>query len=118
WLRYVAAGDGPRAKLAAAERAAVEEGDESSLANILLNRVALETGWGNWSEAAALTGRMNDAFEQLGTDPGGLGPWLVYVDAHAGRPQPVQAVAARGRARGPRGRPRPAARPQPRRARA
>src|SRR6185437_15922199 len=101
WLRYVDDFDGARAKLAAAERAAVEEGDESSLANILLNRVALETWAGNWSEAAELTGRMNDAFEQLGTDPGGLGPWLVYVDAHAGRPQPVQAVAARGRPREP-----------------
>ena len=101
WLRYVDDFDGARAKLAAAERAAVEEGDESSLANILLNRVALETWAGNWSEAAELTGRMNDAFEQLGTDPSGIGPWLVFVDAHAGRLEPVQAVAARGRPREP-----------------
>ena len=40
---------------------------------------------------------MKDAFEQLGTDPSGLAPWLVYVDAHAGRLEPVQAVAALGR---------------------
>jgi DNA-binding CsgD family transcriptional regulator len=101
WLRYVDDFDGARARLAAAERAAVEEGDESSLANILLNRVALETWAGNWSEAAELTGRMNDAFEQLGTDPSGIGPWLVFADAHAGRLEPVQAVAARGRPREP-----------------
>ena len=44
---------------------------------------------------------MNDAFEQLGTDPSGIGPWLVFVDAHAGRLEPVQAVAARGRPREP-----------------
>jgi DNA-binding CsgD family transcriptional regulator len=44
---------------------------------------------------------MNDAFEQLGTDPSGIGPWLVFADAHAGRLEPVQAVAARGRPREP-----------------
>ncbi len=101
WLRYVDDLDGARARLAEAERAAVDEGDESSLANILLNRVALETWAGRWSEAAELTGRMNDAFEQLGTDPSGIGPWLVFVDAHAGRLEPVQAVAAQGRPREP-----------------
>jgi DNA-binding CsgD family transcriptional regulator len=97
WLRYVDDLDGARARLAEAEHTAVEEGDESSLANILLNRVALETWAGRWSEAAELTGRMKDASEQLGTDPSGIGPWLVFVDAHAGRLEPVQAVAARGR---------------------
>jgi DNA-binding CsgD family transcriptional regulator len=101
WLRYVDDLDGARTRLAEAERAALEEGDESSLANILLNRVALETWAGRWSEAAELTGRMKDAFEQLGTDPSGLNPWLVFVDAHAGRLEPVQAVAASGRPREP-----------------
>jgi len=101
WLRYVDDLDGARAMLAEAERAAVEEGDESSLANILLNRVALETWAGRWSEATELTGRMNDAFEQLGTDPSGRNPWLVFVDAHAGRLERVQAVAAVGRSREP-----------------
>jgi DNA-binding NarL/FixJ family response regulator len=101
WLRYVDDLDGARARLAEAERTAVEEGDESSLANILLNRVALETWAGRWSEATELTGRMKDASEQLGTDPSGIGPWLVFVDAHAGRLEPVQAVASRGRPREP-----------------
>jgi DNA-binding CsgD family transcriptional regulator len=101
WLRYVDDLDGARTKLEQAERAAVDEGDESSLANILLNRAALETWAGRWSEATEVTGRMNDAFEQLGTEPSAIGPWLVFVDAHAGRLEPVQAVAARGRPREP-----------------
>ena len=53
WLRYVDDLDGARVRLAAAEQAARDEGDESSLANILLNRVVAETWAGAWDDAAS-----------------------------------------------------------------
>ena len=43
WLRYIDDFDGARAALEQAEQQAHEEGDESSLANILLNRVIVAT---------------------------------------------------------------------------
>ena len=49
WLRYVDDLDGARRHLAEAEQAAHDEGDESSLANILLNQVVLECWAGDWS---------------------------------------------------------------------
>ena len=78
---------------------------------------SLETWAGNWSEAAELTGRMNDAFEQLGTEPSGIGPWLVYVDAHAGRLEPVQAAGGARPADASRSSPQSRPLPRPRRAR-
>jgi DNA-binding CsgD family transcriptional regulator len=97
WLRYVDDLDGARARLAEAEQAAHDEGDESSLANILLNRMVVETWSGEWSRAAELAERMHDAFEQLGVESEGAGPWRIYVDAHAGRLEAVRAAAERAR---------------------
>lgn len=95
WLRYVDDLDGARGWLAQAEQAAHDEGDESSLANILLNQMIVETWAGNWQQAAELAGRMQDAFEQLGVSTSGADPWRVYVDAHAGRLETVRAAAER-----------------------
>ncbi len=92
WLRYVDDLDGARAHLVEAEQAARDEGDESSLANILLNRMVVETWAGRWDEAEALAARMADAFAQQGVESEGVGPWRVYVDAHAGRFEAVQAA--------------------------
>ena len=78
--------------LVEAEQAARDEGDESSLANILLNRMVVETWAGRWDEAEALAARMADAFAQQGVESEGVGPWRVYVDAHAGRFEAVQAA--------------------------
>ena len=51
-----------------AARAAVDEGDEASLANILLNRRRpRDVGRRGGARQRELTGRMKDAFEQLGT---------------------------------------------------
>ncbi len=93
WLRYVDDFEGARRQLAQAEEEARDEGDDSSLANILLNRVILETWAGALADATELAERMVDAFAQLGLQPGGPNVWKTYVDAFAGRIDAVQAAA-------------------------
>jgi DNA-binding NarL/FixJ family response regulator len=96
WLRYIDDLDGARARLEQAEQQAHEEGDESSLANILLNSVIVATWAGDLAGAAELAERMADAFGQHG----GVGPeagdlWRAYVDAYAGRVESVREAAAK-----------------------
>ena len=93
WLRYVDDFEGARRQLAQAEGQAHDEGDDSSLANILLNRVILETWAGALAEAAELAERMVDAFAQLGFHARGPNVWKTYVDAYAGRIDAVRAAA-------------------------
>ena len=95
WLRYVDDFDGARTRLVEAEQQAREEGDESSLANILLNRLIVETWAGDWDAAAELTERMSDAFEQQGVELEGIAPWTAYLDAYAGRLEAVRSAASR-----------------------
>jgi DNA-binding NarL/FixJ family response regulator len=97
WLRYVDDLNGARRQLEQAEQAAREEGDESSLANILLNRVVVECWAGDWVEAAELAERMNETFQQQGVESTGVHPWRAYVDAHVGRLDVVRAAAERAR---------------------
>ncbi len=97
WLRYVDDLDGARSHLEEAEQAARDEGDESSMANILLNRMIAETWAGEWDEAEQLAERMADAFAQQGVESDGPGPWRAYVDAHAGRVDAVRAAFERAR---------------------
>src|SRR5262249_44205988 len=94
WLRYVDDLDGARAHLEHAERQAREEGDESSLANILLNRVIVATWAGDLGGAAELAERMLDAFGQHGVGPEHGALWRAYVDAYAGRVESVREAAA------------------------
>ena len=101
WLRYVDDLAGARARLAEAERQAREEGDDSSLANILLNRVIAETWAGEWSEASQLADRLVTAFEQQGVASGDAGLWHAYHDAHVGRWDAVREAADRGSGREP-----------------
>jgi DNA-binding NarL/FixJ family response regulator len=96
WLRYIDDLDGARARLEQAEQQAHDEGDESSLANILLNSVIVATWAGDLAGAAELAERMADAFGQHG----GVGPeagdlWRAYVDAYAGRVESVREAAAK-----------------------
>ena len=93
WLRYVDELDAARAQLDQVERQARDEGDESSLGNILLNRVIVETWLGQWERAAVATQRMGEAFAQQGVEPAGIAPWLAYLDAYAGRLDSVRAIA-------------------------
>jgi DNA-binding NarL/FixJ family response regulator len=96
WLRYIDDLNGARAHLEHAEEQAHEEGDESSLANILLNRVIVATWAGDLAEAAELAERMLDAFGQHGVDPDAGNLWRAYVDAYAGRVESVREAAAKG----------------------
>ncbi len=93
WLRYVDDLDGAGAHLERAEQQAREEGDESSLANILLNRVIVATWAGDLTGAAELAERMLDAFGQHGVGPEHGDLWRAYVDAYAGRVEPVREAA-------------------------
>jgi DNA-binding CsgD family transcriptional regulator len=95
WLRYVDDFDGARSRLALAERAAVDEGDDSSLANILLNRTLLECWAGNWELAAELGDRAHEQFRLTGVDVGASNLWRAYVDAHFGRADAVHDTAER-----------------------
>jgi DNA-binding CsgD family transcriptional regulator len=92
WLRYVDDFAGARRYLELAERAALDEGDESSLANILLNRTLLECWSGNWSIAAALGDQSHELFQLTGIKVAS-NVWRVYVDAHYGRVDTVRAAA-------------------------
>jgi DNA-binding NarL/FixJ family response regulator len=95
WLRYIDDLEGARVRLEEAEQQANEEGDESSLANILLNRVIVATWAGDLAGAAELAERMVDAFGQHGVGPNAGDLWRAYVDAYAGRLESVREAAAK-----------------------
>ena len=95
WLRYVDDFAGSRRSLLAAEHAASEEGDESSLANILLNRTLLECWSGDWETAADLADQTQLLFALTGVPAESSSIWRAYVDAHFGRTEAVRAAAAR-----------------------
>jgi DNA-binding CsgD family transcriptional regulator len=93
WLRYVDDFAGARQRLEECEQQARDEGDESSLANILLNKLIVETWAGNWRDAADLADRMIVAFEQHGVFSPNLELWRAYLEAHLGRLDVVRAAA-------------------------
>jgi len=95
WLRYVDDFDGARGHLVAVERAALDEGDESSLANILLNRTLLECWSGNWAVASELADRTKELFALTGVSVESSGIWAAYVAAHQGRIDAVRSAADR-----------------------
>jgi DNA-binding CsgD family transcriptional regulator len=95
WLRYIDDLDGAREHFEQAEQQAREEGDESSLANILLNRVIVATWAGDLGGAAELAERMVDAFGQHGVGPEAGDLWSAYVDAYAGKVESVREAAAK-----------------------
>ena len=94
WLRYVDDFDGARARHEEAEQQARDEGDESSLANILLNQLIVETWSGNWAARGRAGDEMILAFEQQGVASGDVRLWRTYVDAHLGQLEAVRAAAA------------------------
>ncbi len=98
WSRYTDDLDRSRALLREAELAAREEGDDSSLPNILLNRVLAELWAGDWTLADELADEARDLFLQAGAERSAAGIWTTLVDAHYGRIDEVRAaVGAAGR---------------------
>ena len=101
WLRYTDDFEGARRRLAQAEQAADDEGDESSLANILLNRLLTEFWAGEWDTAATVAERMDEAFAQRGVSPDGGRLWKAYLEAYAGSPESVREILGPGRPQEP-----------------
>jgi DNA-binding CsgD family transcriptional regulator len=93
WLRYVDDFESARLRLAEAEQAADEEGDEASLVNILLNRVVLELWAGHWPRAEEVAERLTMVGDQLGVRHASA-DWRAYLDAHLGRLDNVRQAAA------------------------
>jgi len=95
WSRYIDDLDRSRELLDEVESAAREEGDDSSLPNILLNRVLAELWAGDWQAAEMLADETRDLLLQ--SQATGAGIWRTLVDAHRGRIAEVrEAVAAAG----------------------
>ena len=92
WLRYVDDFDGARLRLVEAEQAAEDEGDESSMVNILLNRVVLELWAGAWRSAEEVAQRLAIVGDQLGVSHAAA-DWQAYLDAYVGRLDAVRDAA-------------------------
>ena len=92
WLRYVDDFDGARLRLVEAEQTAEDEGDESSMVNILLNRVVLELWAGAWRSAEDAAQRLAIVGDQLGV-PHAAADWQAYFDAYVGRLDAVREAA-------------------------
>ncbi len=91
-LRYVDDFVTARARLAEAERAALDEGDESSLVNILVNRLALELWAGNRALTDELAAEVTSVAGLLAqTDSARV--WIAYLDAVRGRLEAVRSTA-------------------------
>jgi len=91
WLKYVDDFDGARARLEKARGTALEEGDESSLPNILMH-LALTECWSGYFELAASYARQScEIAEELGHSAGGPPAYRALVDAHLGHTDAARA---------------------------
>jgi DNA-binding CsgD family transcriptional regulator len=88
WLKYLDDFDGSRARLEDALAEAVDEGDESSIPNVLMHLAQLECWSGNWNLALRYAEESVERAEQVGQR---LGPEAVraLVDAHLGNVERV-----------------------------
>jgi DNA-binding CsgD family transcriptional regulator len=75
---------GSRARLEDALSQAGQEGDESSIPNVLMHLAQLECWSGNWSLASRYAEESFELAEQLGQSFGGPPAVRAYVDAHLG----------------------------------
>jgi DNA-binding CsgD family transcriptional regulator len=87
WLKYVDDFDGSRRGLQQAHRAALDEGDDFSMVNILINLIILECWAGRWSAAHVLGEELAERFTQLGM--AGPGPHVALVAAYTGDAEAV-----------------------------
>lgn len=106
FLKYTDDFAGARVILDAAHREAVEEGDESSLPDILGHRAELELWWGDWERAARYADECVQAAERTGQELLLGVNWYVrgLVNAHLGRAdvarRDAEAALASGERRG------------------
>jgi hypothetical protein len=85
WLKHVDDFDGSRSRLLEARRAAIEEGDESSLPNVLMHLALCELWAGRWADAASHSQESVERAEQIGQGTAWVAAVRSLVDAHGGR---------------------------------
>jgi len=96
WLKYLDDFDGSRARLEDALSVAAEEGDESSMPNVLMHLAQLECWSGNWSLAVRYAEESVELAEQVGQRFGGPPAVRALVDAHLGNVERARTTASEG----------------------
>jgi DNA-binding CsgD family transcriptional regulator len=93
WLRYVDELGAAREHLGQADRTAIDEGDEASRINILLNQLLVELWAGEVGVAEDVMTTLRETTVQLGV-PAAAEVWQTYLDAHLGKLERVRKLAA------------------------
>ncbi|MGZ4423855.1 MAG: helix-turn-helix transcriptional regulator [Gaiellaceae bacterium] len=93
WLRYVDELEPAREHLGQAYRTAIDEGDEASRLNILLNQLLVELWAGEVGVAKEVMTTLRETAVQLGV-PAAAEVWQTYLDAHLGNLERVRERAA------------------------
>ena len=93
WLRYVDELGPAREHLGQAYRTAIDEGDEASRLNILLNQLLVELWAGEVGVAEEVMTKLRETAVQLGV-PAAAEIWQTYLDAHLGKLERVRKLAA------------------------
>ena len=93
WLRYVDELGAAREHLGQAYRTAIDEGDEASRLNILLNQLLVELWAGEVGVAEEVMTTLRETAVQLGV-PAAAEVWQAYHDAHLGKLERVRELAA------------------------
>jgi len=93
WLRYVDELGPAREHLGQAYRTAIDEGDEASRLNILLNQLLVELWAGEVEGAEDVMTTLRETSVQLGV-PAAAEIWQTYLDAHLGKLERVRELAA------------------------
>jgi DNA-binding CsgD family transcriptional regulator len=96
WLKYVDDFDSARARLESARHAAMDEGDESALPNILMHLAQTELWSGNWTLASRYADESCAIAEQLGQTFGGPPAYRALVEAHLGHADEARRTAVDG----------------------
>ena len=93
WLRYVDELGPAREHLGQAYRTAIDEGDEASRINILLNQLLVELWAGEVRVAEDVMTTLRETAVQLGV-PAAAEVWQTYLDANLGKLERVRKLAA------------------------
>ena len=93
WLRYVDELRPAREHLGQAYRTAIDEGDEASRLNILLNQLLVELWAGEVGVAEDVMTTLRETSVQLGV-AAAAEIWQTYLDAHLGKLERVRELAA------------------------